>query len=315
MRCAHAILFMLAVLAAAAGAGAEPSGKGKLTVVTTPWTKVEVDGEQVGNTPVMGHTVDAGKHEVTLVNESYSISFSMSVTVKDGEEKKISHSFEIETTKGDGLLNVSTTPWTEVYVDGEFLGNTPIQGHRLEPGKHTIKLVNEGLGISEKLGVTIEDGMDTTISKQLTTKPKTGTLSVTAHPWAKVFVNGVELGSTPIVKHRLEPGKHKVKLVNDKLGITKTFTVKIVKGEDTKLVKNLTEKGDKGPTGTLSVTTTPWTVVYVDGKKVGSSPLIKHKLKAGAHTVKLVNKDLEIQKVVKVTIKKGEHTQIVKDLL
>ena len=315
MRRAGSFLIMLAVLTLAAGAGAEPSGKGKLTVVTTPWTEVEVDGEKVGNTPVMGHTVDAGKHKVTLVNESYSISFSMSVTVKDGEEKKISHSFEIETTKGDGRLNVSTTPWSEVYVDGEFLGNTPIQGHRLEPGKHTIKLVNEGLGVSESLSVTIEDGMDTTITKQLKSKPKTGTLSVTAQPWAKVYVNGVELGNTPIVKHRLEPGKHKVKLVNDELGITKTFSVKIAKGKDTKLVKNLTEKGDKGPTGTLSVTTTPWTTVWVDGKKVGNSPLIKHKLKAGKHTVKLVNKDLDITKVLKVTIKKGENTQIVKNLL
>lgn len=315
MRRAHAVLFMLAVLGAGAGAGAEPSGKGKLTVVTTPWTRVEVDGEEVGNTPVTGHEVKAGQHQVTLVNESYSISLSMSITVKDGEEKKISHSFEIETTKGDGRLSVTTTPWTEVYVDGEFLGNTPIQGHRLDPGKHTIKLVNEGLGISEKLSVTIEDGMDTTITKQLTSKPKTGTLSVTAHPWAKVFVGGVALGNTPIVKHELEPGKHKVKLVNDKLGITKTFTVKITKGEDTKLVKNLTEKGDKGPTGTLSVTTTPWTAVYVDGKKVGNSPLIKHKLKAGQHTVKLVNKDLEISKVIKVTIKKGKNTKIVEDLL
>ena len=54
---------------------------------------------------------------------------------------------------------------------------------------------------------------------------------------------------------------------------------------------------------------------YMDGKKVGSSPLIKHKLKAGKHTVKLVNKDLEIVKILKVTIKKGEHTTIVKDLL
>ena len=284
-------------------------------MVTTPWTKVEVDGKEVGNTPVLGHEVGAGKHVVTLVNESFSISFSMSVTVKDGKETKISHSFEVETTKGDGRLNVTTSPWSEVHVDGEFLGNTPIQGHKLDPGKHTIKLVNEGLGISETLSVTIEDGMDTTISKQLTTKPKTGTLSVTTYPWAKVFVGGVELGNTPIVKHRLEPGKHKVKLVNDKLGITKTFTVKITKGQDTKLVKNLNKKGVKGPQGTLSVTTTPWTTVYVDGKKVGNSPLIKHKLKAGKHTVKLVNKDLEIQKVLKVTIKKGEHTQIVRNLL
>lgn len=299
--------------AGSATGGEEKQGKGKLTVVSTPWSKVKVDGLEVGDTPVKGHALKSGTHQVELVNEGMELSFSMTVTVKDGKETKISHVFEVESTKGTGTLTVTTSPWAEVYVDGEFLGNTPVLRHGLEPGKHVVKLVNDGMGISETLSVTVEDGMDVTINKKLESKPKTGTLSVSTHPWAKVFVNGVELGTTPITKHRLEPGTYKVKLVNEPLGIEKTLSVKIKKGKHTKVTKDLTAK-PKGAKGTLSVTTTPWTTVYVDGKKVGNTPLVKLGLSPGKHTVKLVNENHGIEETLKVKILKGEDTKIVRNL-
>jgi hypothetical protein len=306
------VLVLAGVLSAAGAASADDTGT--LSVTTTPWTKVTVDGESVGNTPVVHHKLDKGKHKVTLVNESMEIKVSMTVKIVDGEETKIAHSFEMETDAGKGTLSVATTPWTKVYVDGKEIGNTPLTNYRLKPGNHTIKLVNKGLGVSETLTVTIKEGAETRINKKLVSKPDTGTLSINAHPWAKVYINGVDMGNTPIIKHKIEPGKHKVKLVNDALGISETFTVKVDKGEDTKISKDLSGKASKGETGTLSVTATPWAVVYIDGKKVGNTPLIKHKLSPGKHKVKPVNEDLGVEKTWTVKILKGEETKLVKKL-
>jgi hypothetical protein len=43
--------------------------------------------------------------------------------------------------------------------------------------------------------------------------------------------------------------------------------------------------------GYLSVSTRPWSEVHVDGRKVGYSPILNHKLPAGSHTVTLLSAD------------------------
>jgi len=45
------------------------------------------------------------------------------------------------------------------------------------------------------------------------------------------------------------------------------------------------------PTGLLSIDSTPWATIYVDGKRLGITPLIDRPVKAGAHTVRAVTED------------------------
>ena len=62
--------------------------------------------------------------------------------------------------------------------------------------------------------------------------------------------------------------------------------------------------------GTLSVNTDPWSVVYVDGVRVGNTPLMKHRLAAGKHTVKLVNPGKKLSKQRSVIIRKDKHEEL-----
>jgi len=66
-----------------------------------------------------------------------------------------------------GFLQVNSLPWTEVWLGPKKLGITPLLGARLPVGKHTIKLVNPGAGISKTLEVTIQAGKTTSVFKQL----------------------------------------------------------------------------------------------------------------------------------------------------
>lgn len=64
-----------------------------------------------------------------------------------------------------------------------------------------------------------------------------------------------------------------------------------------------TEIGEKG---FLTIDTYPWTKVTVNGRTLGSTPLVKAPLAAGTYTVTLENPDEKITERVTITIKPGE---------
>ncbi len=49
--------------------------------------------------------------------------------------------------RNEGFLWLSSRPWTKVYIDGGFVGNTPLLKHRLRPGFHRVVLKRRELGI------------------------------------------------------------------------------------------------------------------------------------------------------------------------
>ena len=71
-------------------------------------------------------------------------------------------------TGAPGTLRVNTTPWSEVYVDGRRIGNTPQMNIRLPAGRHTITLVNPDFNIRERVTVTIAPGGTETLIRRLT---------------------------------------------------------------------------------------------------------------------------------------------------
>lgn len=62
--------------------------------------------------------------------------------------------------------------------------------------------------------------------------------------------------------------------------------------------------------GALSVNSEPWSVVYVDGVKVRNTPLVRHRLRAGRHHVRLVNAGRKLSAVRTVKIKPDKETQL-----
>jgi hypothetical protein len=63
---------------------------------------------------------------------------------------------------GPGTLRVNTRPWSQVYVDGRLIGNTPQMNISLPAGTHRVTLVNPDFNIRQSVSVTIESGQVTT---------------------------------------------------------------------------------------------------------------------------------------------------------
>lgn len=57
-----------------------------------------------------------------------------------------------------GTLRLNTRPWSEVIVDGRVVGNTPQPNLQLSAGRHKLQLVNQPLGLSKTLTVTVKTG-------------------------------------------------------------------------------------------------------------------------------------------------------------
>ena len=64
-------------------------------------------------------------------------------------------------TTGPGFLNINSTPWAKVYVNGAYIGDTPIRGHKLPTGAHEVRLSNPRIAEDKTATIRIKSGETT----------------------------------------------------------------------------------------------------------------------------------------------------------
>ncbi|HET6338722.1 MAG TPA: PEGA domain-containing protein, partial [Polyangiales bacterium] len=57
-----------------------------------------------------------------------------------------------------GMLRLNSRPWSQVFVDGRLVGNTPQMGLPLSNGNHSVRLVNAQMGLTKTFSVQIKTG-------------------------------------------------------------------------------------------------------------------------------------------------------------
>lgn len=57
-----------------------------------------------------------------------------------------------------GFLMVKTSPQTAVYLGDRYLGRSPVEDMKLEPGSYRVRMVDETRGIEKSETVTIRPG-------------------------------------------------------------------------------------------------------------------------------------------------------------
>jgi serine/threonine protein kinase len=107
--------------------------------------------------------------------------------------------------------------------------------------------------------------------------PSTGTLHVSSEPGVSLFIDGKPVGEGK-ASEEVKAGTHKVKAVNKARGINIVRNVKVKGGEDKYLDIEI-------GMGALSLDAPPGSDVFVDGKRVGTTPLPSIPLVEGQHTV------------------------------
>ncbi|MBI5495486.1 MAG: PEGA domain-containing protein, partial [Deltaproteobacteria bacterium] len=129
-----------------------------------------------------------------------------------------------------------------------------------------------------------------------------GALSVTASHKATVYLDGRQVGRTPLRLSGVAAGDHRVRVVVDSKA-SRELVVPVMAGV-------LTERAVEFATGNLVVKAAPWAEVRVDGKRMGVTPMAPLKLVEGEHQVVLDNKDLKARKTLSVTIEAGKDAEL-----
>jgi hypothetical protein len=114
--------------------------------------------------------------------------------------------------------------------------------------------------------------------------PAKGFVNVTSSVELQVLENGKPLG-TSHERLSLTPGQHDLELVNTDLGVRTTETVQVSPSRTASIEPAL-------PGGTLSLNAVPWAEVWVDGERLGETPIGNAPVRLGRHDVVFRHPDL-----------------------
>jgi hypothetical protein len=156
--------------AVAPGEKAPQQAEAMLNISSRPsGCRVRLNGVNLpGRTPIQNVSVEADQEYVVTVLCRKHKRNSKSITPRPGD--RIDLAFRPRRSRSAtryGLLELNTSPWTEVYLGRKKLGMTPILGYKLPAGKYKLRLINKKWAISRTLFVTITAGKTTKLVKNL----------------------------------------------------------------------------------------------------------------------------------------------------
>jgi hypothetical protein len=210
---------------------------GQLHVRTEPpGARVSIDGTLIGTTPMTIGELLPGDHIVTFENELGSI--SQKVVIEAGVPASLMVPMGMPAgAVASGWLTVTAPVALDLHENGRLVGNSGMDKIMLPAGRHEIDLVNEGVGFRETRTVQVSPGRTSAITIAL---PK-GTVSLNAIPWASVFIDGQNVGDTPIGNFPLTVGPHEVVFRNAELGEQRR-TITVTTRAPVRLSVDLTKK-------------------------------------------------------------------------
>jgi hypothetical protein len=264
------------------------AAEGTLVVNTTPpGAKLFVDGVERGATPLTV-ALKPGPHSLEVRGEGAPR--LMPITITAGAQ--ISQYLELpKVAAAVGQLHVRTEPaGARVNVDGVARGTSPVTIMELTPGEHAVHLESD-LG-SVKQVVTIEAGNTASLTVPLGAPegaPVSGWIALSAPAEVQLFENKRLIGSSQSERLMVSAGRHEIEIVSEALGYRAVRTIQVPPGKVTPVRVEF-------PKGTIAINALPWAEVWVDGEKIGETPIGNLQLTIGTHDVLFRHPDLGEQR-------------------
>jgi hypothetical protein len=127
--------------------------------------------------------------------------------------------------------------------------------------------------------------------------PVSGWLSVKSAVAIEVRENGRLIGTTDADRIMMAAGRHDVELVNETLGYRVTRSIQVPPGKVASLSVDM-------PQGVINLNASPWAEVWIDGRRVGETPIGNLPMSIGSHEVIFRHPQLgEKRQAVSVTLK------------
>jgi len=253
-------------------------------------------------------------------------------------------------TATTGTLNLaSNPPGAQVFVDRQSKGETTPVTLTLRPGPHNIEL--RGIGEPRTVDVNIAAGTQTSQILDLahsaaaapsvtparagpagtqadadlariktpaiadaaaavpapaatTAAPVSGWITVSAPVEVEIRERGSVLGTSHSDRIMVSAGRHQLDIVSDTLGYAATAVVQVAPGR-------VAPVRIEWPKGTASVNAEPWAEVWIDGEKVGDTPIGNLSLPIGPHEIVFRHPELgEQRQAVSISLKSPARVSV-----
>jgi PEGA domain-containing protein len=284
---------------------------GTVTVETTPsGLEVTLAGKSLGKTPLTT-TMAAGAYELQVGSQPHVRTVKVNVSAGSSIVQRLEFADALPTAAAaTGGLRVQTEPSRlPVFVDGTQRGVSPVAVDQLPTGEHEVS-VRTSTGVVRR-SVTIQPRETLSLIISSSTPPPTpgvaaGWITVTSSVPLQLREGGKLVGTSESDRVMLTAGDHDIELTNAALGFTARRKISVTAGKTTATKIEL-------PNGTLNINAQPWAEVFVDGERVGETPIGNLTRPVGTHEVTFRHPDLGERKET-VTIAVGKPARIGVDL-
>lgn len=254
---------------------------GSLTLNTVPsGLEVAIAGQRAGVTPLT-LSLAPGDHRVVIFNTAGQ-QREVAVTLKPGEtvvqhlEMSVPATPVVATT---GALRVQTEPPQQsVMIDGIDRGMSPLTVTSMSVGDHVV-VVRGGQGVVRR-NVSVEAGetVSLVISSAASSAVSAGWLTVASPVALQLREDGKLIGTTETDRLLIAAGEHQIEMSNDALGFRTDRRVTIQSGKTFATRVEI-------PNGTVSINAVPWAEVWLDGERIGETPIANLSRPIGVHEV------------------------------
>lgn len=271
---------------------------------------VAIDGTPRGRTPLRLE-LSEGSHalEVSLDGSTRQVPLSLAGGTITA------HSFEFAPppapTVADAAIEIrSDPPGARVQVDGVARGTTPIVVTGLTAGRHEVQVAGPFRTVTKPVTLAARQQLLLVVTPARTPKPDparedrpsrasadTGYLSIQSAIPLRVVRNGDFIGTSEDARLSLPAGPQVIGLENESVGFRDVRTVEVIAGKVTPVSVSL-------PKGEISINARPWAEVFVDGNRVGETPVSQLSLPVGIHEIVFRHPDLG-ERRVSVVVKIG----------
>jgi hypothetical protein len=270
---------------------------GSFSVETVPaGLDVTIGGKVVGTTPLT-LSLAPGPYEVQLGQGAAGRTIKVAIAAGASVVQHVELPVIAEASVTWGALRIQTDPpHLPVSVDGIEHGLSPVTLEKIQAGDHEVTVRGSGGAIRRSVAVPAQETVSLIVSSAMAAAEPgaiaAGWLSISSSVPLQLKEGGRVIGTTESDRVMLTAGDHDLDIVNAALGFSAQRTFHVTSGKTTVARIDV-------PNGTLSLNASPWAEVFVDGERIGETPIGNLSRPIGRHEVIFRHPQL------------GEHREVV----